>query len=139
MDQNGEGDPYNMLLTEPLLSIVDNSLHHSKYLLAPASIAFRQASSCFTKLAAAFASCFSRVSAPSNSFPQLKHSITTAPSSHLHPSSCFSFPHGSFAALFGHRISTFSLKSWFRAAADNIQPVPLLSLAAAFVPPFDHL
>ncbi|XP_021762151.1 fatty-acid-binding protein 2-like [Chenopodium quinoa] len=155
MDLDGGGDPYNMLLNDPLLSIVDNSLHHSKYLLAPASVALREAFTCFSKFAGAFVLFFSGSSQiqtkfsdtnlpkPSNStssFGQPKHiAPSTKPYRRLPgTSSCFRFPHESFAALFGHKISAFSLRHLLRAAADDVKPFPVLSLAAALIPPLDH-
>ena len=153
MDLNrSRGDPYYMLLTDPLLSIVDNSLHHSKYLLAPGAIAIREAFSCFSKLAGAFVFWYSGVSQIKsrflgthvsgsetlNSIGQVKHSTSSNNYHYVGNQSCFRFPHESFATLFGHKISAFSIEQFFRAA-DYIQPIPVFSLAAAVIPPLDHL
>ncbi|KMS99415.1 hypothetical protein BVRB_2g045370 [Beta vulgaris subsp. vulgaris] len=147
MDVNGGSDPYYLLLTDPFLSIVDNSLHHSKYLLAPGGVALQRAFSCFSKLAGAFVFWFSGASQiktkvhdthiSSSSIGQLKYITPSTKLKHITPS-CFTFPQESFARLFGHKFSTFSLKHFFRVA-DNVQPVPVLSLAAALIPPLDHL
>ncbi|XP_021755566.1 fatty-acid-binding protein 2-like [Chenopodium quinoa] len=153
MDLDGGGDPYKMLLNDPILSIVDNSLHHSKYLLAPASVALTEAFTCFSKFAGSIVLFFSGSSQiqtkfnsdsnlpkPSNSFGQSKHNApSTKPYRRLPVTvSCFRFPHESFAALFGHKFSAFSLRHFLRAAADDVKPFPVLSLAAALIPPLDH-
>lgn len=146
MDLNSGADPYYMLLTDPLLSIVDNSLHHSKYLLTPGCTALREAFSCLSKLAGAFVFWFSGPSHIKSTFPHLRSGPAksfqpiTPSTKHFHVASrsCFRFPHESFAALFGHKISTFSLKFLFKAP-DSFQPFPVLSLAAALIPPFDCL
>ncbi|KNA04552.1 hypothetical protein SOVF_198650 [Spinacia oleracea] len=144
-------DPCNLLLTDPLLSIVDNSLHHSKYLLAPASMAFRQAFTYFSKLAGAAVFLFSGASQIKTRFPDTHHvsgpvnsSCSFGQPKHITPScnyypSCFRFPHESFTTLFGHKFSTFSFKHLFRVAADTFQPLPpVFSIAAALIPPIDH-
>ncbi|XP_039044189.1 fatty-acid-binding protein 2-like [Hibiscus syriacus] len=132
-------------------SLVDNSLYHSKQLYVPSSLAFREAFSCMSKLTGAVLFWFSTMSTS-----KLSRDISfgnqrgSCKSSALvkHITSCknnvagFCFasdPRGLPAApLFIGKISSYAMRNFF-GEAEALQCVPLLSLAAAFIPPLDNL
>ncbi|KAL0016639.1 hypothetical protein SO802_003708 [Lithocarpus litseifolius] len=133
---------------------VDNSIHQSRNLYVPGSLALQEAFNCMSKLAGALLFWCSSTSTSN---------IARDIASRMHgsePSNCTSSAHvknvtSSRHNLAGHhfrfrskgksgtpvifgKISTFMMKLLFQEAK-RIQSYPLLSLAAAFVPPFNNL
>ncbi|KAH7523887.1 hypothetical protein FEM48_Zijuj06G0059600 [Ziziphus jujuba var. spinosa] len=164
MDLDG-GSPY-ILPMEPLTSyglgghlfsqlssFVDNSFYHSSYLSVPGSLAVEGAFSHISKLAGALLFLFSSgsssnirreiVGSPRGSKPRILKSsshfrqITSSRQNFkgLH----FSFrSNGKYTIPVIDKISSFLLKL-FHVEAEKLQLYPMLSLAAALVPPFDNI
>lgn len=144
----GGGDPTEYLVvTDPLLSIAPDSKHHLSPPDPGGALAVGQ---CFSKFASAafffFVSTASHIKSTFpfphtiNSFGQLKPITPSTSSSsssncsqHYTPS-CFTFPHQSLS----DKVSTFPLNFLLRAAAEYVQPLSVLSLAAAFLSPLHH-
>ncbi|KDP34018.1 hypothetical protein JCGZ_07589 [Jatropha curcas] len=155
-----DGSPY-ILPIEPLLSqrsqlnsFVDNSLHQSRFLYIPGGMAFQEALNCMSKIAGALLLWFTSASSSnlsqqvagnqqgprpgsSRSPAQIKH---IAPTRHNLAGFHFvSRPKGESSSPVGfNRISSFMIRLLCREA-ERLQSLPVLSLAAALVPPFDKL
>lgn len=146
-------DPY-LLPSDPLISnglglqllshvgsVVENSLHPVRCILVPGGVALREAFSCIFKLAGAFIWC----SGASNFRSKLPKSHASkqgsSNSSQLNLrgfKSCSRIPHEHLASLFCQKVSSFSIKHLFKRD-EKFQSVPVLSLAAALIPPLDNL
>ncbi|KAE8735283.1 Fatty-acid-binding protein 2 [Hibiscus syriacus] len=132
-------------------SFVDNSLHHSKQLYVPGSPAFQGAFSCMSKFTGVVLFWFSTMSTS-----KLSRDISSGnqrgscESSALvkHIASCknnisgFCFASDSrglqAAPLFIGKISSYAMRNFF-GEVEALQRIPLLSLAAALIPPLDNL
>ncbi|KAB2077240.1 hypothetical protein ES319_A06G087500v1 [Gossypium barbadense] len=167
MDLDGGGSPYIFPL-EPFVSygfgahlfsqfssFLDSSLYHSKHLYVPGSLAFREAFSCMSKFTGAILFWFSSMSTS-----KLSRDISSGNQCGLESRSCessalvkhlFSCKNNlagcRFASdsrgLFGTplvfgKISSFAMRSFF-GEAEALRHIPLLSLAAALIPPLDNL
>ncbi|XP_015572902.1 fatty-acid-binding protein 2 [Ricinus communis] len=141
-------------LRGPLFSPLDNSLHQSRFLYIPGSLAFQEVLNCMSKLAGALLFWFTSTSSSSLSqqisgsqqgpgagsssqFTQVKN-ITLIRHNNL-----IGFPIGSSSqsessshVVFG-KISSFMMRILSREA-ERLQSFPFLSLATALVPPFDR-
>lgn len=167
MDLDGGGSPYIFPL-EPFVSygfgahlfsqfssFLDSSLYHSKHLYVPGSLAFREAFSCMSKFTGAILFWFSSMSTS-----KLSRDISSGNQRGLESRSCessalvkhlFSCKNNlagcRFASdsrgLFGTplvfgKISSYAMRSFF-GEAEALRHIPLLSLAAALIPPLDNL
>ncbi|KAG4194922.1 hypothetical protein ERO13_A06G080100v2 [Gossypium hirsutum] len=167
MDLDGGGSPYIFPL-EPFVSygfgahlfsqfssFLDSSLYHSKHLYVPGSLTFREAFSCMSKFTGAILFWFSSMSTS-----KLSRDISSGNQCGLESRSCessalvkhlFSCKNNlagcRFASdsrgLFGTplvfgKISSFAMRSFF-GEAEALRHIPLLSLAAALIPPLDNL
>lgn len=167
MDLDGGGSPY-IFPMEPFVSnglgahlfsqfssFLDSSLYHSKHLYVPGSLAFREAFSCMSKFTGAILFWFSSMSTS-----KLSRDISSGNQCGLESRSCessalvkhlFSCKNNlagcRFASdsrgLFGTplvfgKISSFAMRSFF-GEAEALRHIPLLSLAAALIPPLDNL
>ncbi|XVF89011.1 hypothetical protein PTKIN_Ptkin19aG0097100 [Pterospermum kingtungense] len=143
MDLDGGGSPH-ILPMEPFVSnglgahllsqfssFVDSSLHHSKHLYVPGSLAFREAFSCMSKFAGALLFWFSGTSAKVKHIASCKNNVEGF---HFASES-----RGQFVTpfVFG-KISSYAIRHLF-GKVEALQSFPLLSLAAALIPPFDNL
>ncbi|XWS72371.1 hypothetical protein CRYUN_Cryun02cG0034400 [Craigia yunnanensis] len=167
MDLDGGESPY-IFPMEPFVSngvaahlfsqfssLVDCSLYHSKHLYVPGSLAFREAFSCMSKFAGALLFWFS-----STSTSNLSRNISAGNQRGLKSGSCkssaqvkhiascknnlagFHFASESrgqsaIPLVFG-KISSYAVRHFF-GEAEALQSFPLLSIAAALIPPFDNL
>lgn len=145
----------------PLLSqgckdhlFVDNSLHQSRFLYIPGSMAFQEALNRMSKLAGGVVFWFTSVSS-SNLRRQMSGNQPTPKFGSLKSSSLFrnftftghdlsglgfgsmSSGESSPPVVFG-KISSFVMRL-LRREAGRLQSFPVFSLAAALVPPFDNL
>ncbi|XWS70173.1 hypothetical protein CRYUN_Cryun03dG0026000 [Craigia yunnanensis] len=167
MDLDGGGSPY-IFPMEPFVSnglgahlfsqfssFVDSSLYHSKNLYVPGSIAFREVFNCMSKFAGALLFWFSSTSTSNLSRDilagnqrGLKSGSCKSSAQVKHIASCknnlarFHFAsesRGQSATplVFG-KISSYAVRQFF-GEAEALQCFPLLSLAAALIPPFDNL
>ncbi|XP_022730695.1 fatty-acid-binding protein 2 isoform X2 [Durio zibethinus] len=167
MDLDGGGSPY-IFPMEPFVSnglgahlfshfssLVDSSLYHSKHLYVPGSLAFREAFSCMSKFAGVVLFWFSSMSTSNLSRDisagnqrGLKSGRPSPLSQVKHIASCknnlagFHFASESsgksFTPLVFGKISSYAMRHLF-GEAEALQSFPLLSLAAALIPPFDNL
>lgn len=161
-----DGCPYIFPL-EPLLSksfrghtfsqlnsFVDNSLHQSRFLYIPGSMAFQEALKCMSKLAGALLFWFTSSSSSnltqqisgnqhgprvgsSHSLTQVKHITSTK-----HELTGFRFGYrskgeSSSLVVLG-KISSFMRRLLCREA-ERLQSFPVFSFAAALVPPLENL
>lgn len=161
-----DGSPY-ILPIEPLLSqrfgghifsqlnsFVDNSLNQSRFLYIPGSMAFQEALNCMSKFAGALllwltsasSSNLSQQIAGSQSGPrpgssqpptQVKHITSTRNNLAGFQFGSRSKGESSSPVVFD-KISSFVLRLLCREV-ESLQSFPVLSLAAALVPPFDKL
>ncbi|KAH1056932.1 hypothetical protein J1N35_034997 [Gossypium stocksii] len=167
MDLDGGGSPY-IFPMEPFVSnglgahlfsqfssFIDSSLYHSKHLYVPGSLAFREAFSCMSKFTGAILFWFSSMSTS-----KLSRDISSGNQRSLESRSCQSSAlvkhifscknnlagyrfasdsRGLFATplVFG-KISSYAMRSFF-GEAEALRHIPLLSLAAALIPPLDNL
>lgn len=133
-------------------SFLDNSIHHSRSVYVPGSAALREAFNCMSKLAGALLFWFSSTSTSnmtwdisSNSHGSKHRSCSSSTQVNritsrgnvvgFHLNSSKGKP--AIPVLFD-KISSFTMKLLFREAK-GLQSYPLLSLAAALVPPFENL
>ncbi|XVE97772.1 hypothetical protein REPUB_Repub03eG0047600 [Reevesia pubescens] len=167
MDLDGGGSPY-IFPMEPFVSnglgvhlfsqfssLVDSSLYHSKHLYVPGSLVFQEAFSCMSKFTGALLFWFSSVSTShlsrdisAGNQHGLKSGSCRSSAQVRHISSCrnnlagFHFASESRGQsvtplVFG-KISSYAMKHLF-GEVEALQSFPLLSLAAALIPPFDNL
>ncbi|XVE70830.1 hypothetical protein DITRI_Ditri10aG0101700 [Diplodiscus trichospermus] len=167
IDLDGGGSPY-VFPVEPFLSnglgahlfsqfssLVDSSLYHSQHLHVPGSLAFREAFSCMSNFACAILFWFSSTSTSNlsrdilaGSQHGLKSGSCKSSVQVKHIASCknnlagFHFPSESrdqsaTPRVFGN-ISSSAVRHFF-GEAKALQSFPLLSLAAALIPPLDNL
>jgi hypothetical protein len=144
---------YGGHLFSQISSFVDNSIYQSRNLYAPGSIALREAFSCVSKLAGALLFWVSSTStsnltqdiASSSHGPEPKSCASSTQVKHIISSrqnlAGFRFIRSkgkSSTPLRFDKISSFMMKLMSREAK-RLQSYPLLSLAAALVPPFDNL
>ncbi|XVF48769.1 hypothetical protein PTKIN_Ptkin03bG0215700 [Pterospermum kingtungense] len=140
MDLDGGGSSY-VFPMEPFVSnglgvhlfsqfssLVDCSLYRSKHLYVYGSLAFRESFSCMSKFAGALLFSFS-----STSTSNLGRDISAGNQRALKSRSCQS----TTPLVFG-KISDYVAKHFF-GEAEALKSFPLLSLAAALIPPFDKL
>jgi hypothetical protein len=144
---------YGGNLFSQISSFVDNSIYQSRNLYAPGSLAVREAFNCVSKLAGALLFWIS-----STSTSNLTRDIASS-SNGSKPKSCESSTRVKNIISSRHnlagfhyirskgksaipvrfdKISSFMMKLMSREAK-RLQSYPLLSLAAALVPPFDNL
>ncbi|KAE8665292.1 Fatty-acid-binding protein 2 [Hibiscus syriacus] len=132
-------------------SFVDSSLYHSKQLYVPGSLAFPEAFSCMSKFTGAVLFWFStmstsRLSRDISSGNQRGGCKSSALVKHIAscknniPGFCFSSDSRGLSAtpLFIGKISSYAMTNFF-GEAEALQHIPLLSLAAALIPPLDNL
>ncbi|XP_039051111.1 fatty-acid-binding protein 2-like [Hibiscus syriacus] len=136
-------------------SFVDSSLYHSKQLYGPGSLAFREAFNCMSKFTGGVLFWFSTVSTSklsrdisSGNQRSLKSGSCKSSSLVKHIASCknniagFCFASDSrgisVAPLVISEISSYAMRNFF-GEAEAFQHIPLLSLAAAVIPPLDNL
>ncbi|KAF2285064.1 hypothetical protein GH714_037690 [Hevea brasiliensis] len=154
--------PIEPLLSQSLLghtfsqlnSFVDNSLHQSRFLYIPGSMAFQEALNCMSKLAGALLFWFTSTSSSnltqqisgnqqgprpgsSQSLTQVKHITSTKRNLTGFRFGFRSKGESSSPVVFG-KISSFMMRLLCREA-ERLQSFPVLSLAAALVPPFENL
>ncbi|WRX32939.1 Chalcone isomerase - like 9 [Theobroma cacao] len=167
MDLDGGGSPYSFAM-EPFVSnglgahlfsqfssLVDCSLYHSKHIYVPGSLAFREAFGCMSRFAGALLFWFSSMSTSNLSRDisagnqrGLKSGSCKSSAKVKHIASCKKYDAGfQFASessgqsatplVFG-KISSYAMRHFF-GEVEALQSFPLLSLAAALIPPFDNL
>lgn len=136
-------------------SFVGISLYHSKHLYVPGTLAFPEAFSCMSKFTGAILFWFSSMSTS-----KLSRDISSGNQRGLESRGCepsalvkhifscknnlagyrfASDSRGLFASplVFG-KISSYAMRSFF-GEAEALRHIPLLSLAAALIPPLDNL
>ncbi|EOY30062.1 Chalcone-flavanone isomerase family protein isoform 3 [Theobroma cacao] len=167
MDLDGGGSPY-IFAMEPFVSnglgahlfsqfssLVDSSLYHSKHMYVPGSLAFREAFGCMSRFAGTLLFWFSSMSTSNLSRDisagnqrGLKSGSCKSSAKVKHIASCKNYVAGfQFASessgqsatplVFG-KISSYAMRHFF-GEVEALQSFPLLSLAAALIPPFDNL
>ncbi|KAK8597629.1 hypothetical protein V6N13_095029 [Hibiscus sabdariffa] len=136
-------------------SFVDSSLYHSKHLSVPSGLAFREAFSCMSKFTGALLFWFSSMSTSkmsrdisSGNQGGLKSGNCKTSALVKHIVSCknniagFCFASNSrglpATPLVIGKISSYAMRNFF-GEAEALQHIPLLSLAAALIPPLDNL
>ncbi|GMI97871.1 fatty-acid-binding protein 2 [Hibiscus trionum] len=136
-------------------SFVDGSLYHSTQLSVPGSLAFREAFSCMSKFTGAVLFWFSSMSTSklsrdisSGNQRDLKSGSCKSSALVKHIASCknniagFCFASNSrglpVTPLVIGKISSYAMRNFF-GEAEALQHIPLLSLAAAMIPPLDNL
>ncbi|GMP83996.1 hypothetical protein CsSME_00037706 [Camellia sinensis var. sinensis] len=165
MDLDG-GSPY-MFPVEPLAphsfgghllyqisSFVDNSLYNTRYLYVPGSLALQEAFNCISKFAGALLFWFASGSNSNTSHKLSGNSYASNPKGFKSPAQVklsTSSRHNLLGFYFNSRSKgkTFSpvifgnilsvTTKQLHSAAKELQSFPVLSLAAALVPPFDNV
>uniref|UniRef100_A0A5B7AAM5 Putative fatty-acid-binding protein 2 n=2 Tax=Davidia involucrata TaxID=16924 RepID=A0A5B7AAM5_DAVIN len=142
-------EPFAPHLLSQISSVVDSSLYHSRYLYVPSNLALQEAFNCISKFAGALLFWFAGGSNSTiyrgnshgsnhrsyKSYPQVKHITSTRQNlSAFHINSGLK-GESSNQGFFG-KILSFNL-SHLCKEAEQLQSFPVLSLAAALVPPFD--
>lgn len=144
---------YGGNLFAQISSFVDNSIYQSRNLYAPGSLALREAFNCVSKLAGALLFWISSTStsnltqdiASSSHGSETKSCASSTQVKHIissrHNLAGFRFVRSkgkSAPPVCFDKISSFMMKLMSREAK-RLQSYPLLSLAAALVPPLDNL
>uniref|UniRef100_A0A2P2J9D1 Uncharacterized protein n=2 Tax=Rhizophora mucronata TaxID=61149 RepID=A0A2P2J9D1_RHIMU len=158
-----DGDSSRILPIQPLNfgchlfsqfnSLADSSMRQSRFLHIPGSVAFQEALGCMSKFAGAFLFWFSSPSS-SNLSRQITGNLNPRLKSCKYPTQVWrraftgknlsEFPFGSISKgqfclpLAFAKISSFMMRILCREA-ERFRSFPVISLAAAIVPPFDNL
>lgn len=161
LDLDPNGGSLNMFPVEPLVSghllshissFVDNSLYNFRYMYVPGSLALQEAFSRFSKLAGTFLFCFANGPNINHRLPNNSHSSN--------PRSCRSSTRINRVSSVRHNLIGFDCNSSRRKGESNMPVIfgklsrftirqlceeagqfkfPVLSLAAALVPPLDNV